>query len=149
MTKKYTNLQLDLIAQRITSEINKEINTHNETVKVSKMEEVELTLATDPIYHNLLELEKLNNEINTLNNAMEEVLSTISQLTAKLKDYNFNRYNRNYDNLITNHINFIIAKTTTLKLPIQKNTVLTEIILSDVDNLQELIDRIKEKFLNN
>lgn len=142
--KKLTNRQLSLIVERIVSEINSEISTENQKVLD--------TVPKETIFQNSKYFNKVKSIVDRLNDIEDEESCLLESLKSLRKDVEneegFDEWYRDTNSWFEGYEDFLIKSSVILKGKVSSKDVETDIILSGVDNLEDLVQTIKDKYLN-
>lgn len=142
--KKLTNRQLSLIVERIVSEINSEISIENQKVLD--------TVPKETIFQNSKYFNKVKDIISRLNDIEEEesvLLKELKSLRENVEeDEGFDSWYKDTHSWFEGYEDFLIKSSVTLRKKVSSKDVETDIILSEVDNLEDLVQTIKDKYLN-
>ena len=142
--KKLTNRQLSLIVERIVSEINSEISTENQRILD--------TVPKEKIFQKSKYFNSIKSIVERLNVIEDEESHLLESLKSLRKDVEneegFDEWYRDTNSWFEGYTNFLIKSSVTLRKKVSDRDVEADIILSGVDNLEDLVRTIKDKYLN-
>lgn len=142
--KKLTNRQLSLIVERIVSEINSEISTENQRILD--------TVPKEKIFQKSKYFNSIKSIVERLNVIEDEESHLLESLRSLRKDVEneegFDEWYRDTNSWFEGYTNFLIESSVTLRKKVSDRDVEADIILSGVDNLEDLVQTIKDKYLN-
>ena len=142
--KKLTNRQLSLIVERIVSEINSEISTENQRILD--------TVPKEKIFQKSKYFNSIKSIVERLNVIEDEESHLLESLRSLRKDVEneegFDEWYRDTNSWFEGYTNFLIKSSVTLRKKVSDRDVEADIILSGVGNLEDLVQTIKDKYLN-
>lgn len=142
--KKLTNRQLSLIVERVVSEINSEISIENQKILD--------TVPKEKIFQKSKYFNSIKSIVERLNVIEDEESHLLESLKSLRKDVEneegFDEWYRDKNSWFEGYTNFLIESSVTLRKKVSDRDVEADIILSGVDNLEDLVQTIKDKYLN-
>lgn len=142
--KKLTNRQLSLIVERVVSEINSEISIENQKILD--------TVPKEKILQKSKHFNSIKSIVDRLNVIEDEESCLLESLKSLRKDVEneegFDEWYRDTNSWFEGYTNFLIKSSVTLRKKVSDRDIETDIILSQVDNVEEMIQMIKDKYLN-
>ena len=142
--KKLTNRQLSLIVERVVSEINSEISIENQKILD--------TIPKEKIFQKSKHFNSIKSIVDRLNVIEDEESCLLESLKSLRKDVEneegFDEWYRDTYCWFDGSTNFRIKSSVTLRKKVSNRAIETDIILSQVDNVEEMIQMIKDKYLN-
>ena len=142
--KKLTNRQLSLIVERIVSEINSEISTENQRILDTVPKE---KIFQKSKYFN--SIKSIVERLNVIEDEESHLLESLRSLRKNVEnEEGFGEWYRDTNSWFEGYTNFLIKSSVTLRKKVSDRDVEADIILSGVGNLEDLVQTIKDKYLN-